>query len=125
MKTSEVARTCRAVCRARAEAWSCSFWRGSAPVLGGRFWSLLCICADPDRVAINRYANGVKRQMDVLDRRSPTNEYLAGHDIHDRRHGDRRGTAPLAKGRSYGAGEFYPCTSKKAEPGPIDAKSPG
>jgi GST-like protein len=48
----------------------------------------------------------VKRQLDVLDRRLAESEYMAGDELHDRRHGDLALVWRLAKGLVYGAGEF-------------------
>lgn len=66
---------------ARAECLSWLFWQmGSAPFLGGGFGHFYEYAPMKIEYAIDRYTMEVKRQLDVLDRRLGTTEYLAGHD---------------------------------------------
>ena len=63
----------------RTEALSWLFWQmGSAPMLGGGFGHFFAYAPEKFEYPINRYAMEVKRQMDVLDRRLESNEYIAG-----------------------------------------------
>ena len=63
----------------RTETLSWLFWQmGSAPMLGGGFGHFFAYAPEKFEYPINRYAMEVKRQMDVLDRRLESNEYIAG-----------------------------------------------
>ena len=63
----------------RTETLSWLFWQmGSAPMLGGGFGHFFAYAPEQFEYPINRYAMEVKRQMDVLDRRLESNEYIAG-----------------------------------------------
>ena len=64
---------------ARAECLSWLFWQmGSAPFLGGGFGHFYAYAPTKIEYAINRYAMEAKRQMDVLNQRLATHEFLAG-----------------------------------------------
>ncbi len=92
---------------ARAECLSWLFWQmGSAPFLGGGFGHFYAYAPAKFEYPINRYAMEVKRQLDVLDRRLATAEYIAGPDytIADMAIWPWYGV--LAKGDIYEAGEF-------------------
>jgi GST-like protein len=67
--------------RARAECLSWLFWQaGSAPYVGGGFGHFYVYAPTRIEYAIDRFAMETKRQLDVLDRRLETNEYIAGSD---------------------------------------------
>ncbi|CAN5435803.1 glutathione-dependent disulfide-bond oxidoreductase [soil metagenome] len=53
---------------------------GSAPYLGGGFGHFYAYAPTKIEYAIDRFAMEVKRQLDVLDNRLATNEFLAGTD---------------------------------------------
>lgn len=92
---------------ARAECLSWLFWQmGSAPYLGGGFGHFYAYAPVKIEYAIDRFAMEVKRQLDVLDRRLATSEYLAGDDytIADIAVWAWYGT--MAQGLLYEAGEF-------------------
>lgn len=66
---------------ARAECLSWLFWQmGSAPFLGGGFGHFYAYAPVKIEYPINRYAMEVKRQLDVLDRRLATSQFVAGPD---------------------------------------------
>ncbi len=91
----------------RAECLSWLFWQmGSAPYLGGGFGHFYAYAPIKIEYAIDRFAMEAKRQMDVLDRRLATSEYLGGdaYTIADIAVWPWYGA--LAKGRVYDAGEF-------------------
>jgi GST-like protein len=91
----------------RAECLSWLFWQmSSAPFLGGGFGHFYAYAPTKIEYAIDRYAMEVKRQLDVLDRRLATSEYLAGSDytIADMAVWPWYGV--LSQGHLYGAGEF-------------------
>lgn len=93
--------------RARAECLSWLFWQvGSGPFLGGGFGHFYAYAPQKIEYAINRYAMEAKRQLDVLDRRLATSEYVAGSDysIADMAIWPWYGAA--ARGELYNAGEF-------------------
>ncbi len=72
----------------RAETLSWLFWQmGSAPFLGGGFGHFFAYAPTKQEYPINRYAMEAKRQLDVLDRRLASSEYVAGAGLFDRRHG--------------------------------------
>ena len=92
---------------ARAECLSWLFWQmGSAPFLGGGFGHFYAYAPTKIEYAINRYAMEVKRQLDVLDRRLASSEYVAGpgYTLADVAIWPWYGV--LAKGELYEAGEF-------------------
>jgi GST-like protein len=75
------------------------FWQmGSAPYLGGGFGHFYAYAPEKIEYAIDRYAMEVKRQMDVLDRRLAETPYVAGDELHHRRHGHLALVRALAKG---------------------------
>src|SRR5258708_30225732 len=64
--------------RARAECLSWLFWQaGSAPYVGGGFGHFYAYAPTRIEYAINRVAMEAKRQLEVLDRRLETNEFVA------------------------------------------------
>jgi GSH-dependent disulfide-bond oxidoreductase len=66
---------------ARAECLSWLFWQaGSAPYVGGGFGHFYAYAPTRIEYAIDRFTMEAKRQLDVLDRRLETNEYIAGSD---------------------------------------------
>ncbi len=66
---------------ARAECLSWLFWQmGSAPYLGGGFGHFYAYAPSKIEYAIDRFAMEVKRELDVLDKRLATSEYLGGTD---------------------------------------------
>ncbi len=66
---------------ARAECLSWLFWQmGSAPYLGGGFGHFYAYAPTKIEYAIDRFAMEVKRELDVLDKRLATTEYLGGKD---------------------------------------------
>lgn len=92
---------------ARAECLSWLFWQmGSAPYLGGGFGHFYAYAPIKIEYAIDRFAMEVKRQLDVLDRRLASSEYLGGdtYTIADIAVWPWYGA--LAKGLLYNAGEF-------------------
>jgi GST-like protein len=93
---------------ARAETLSWLFWQmGSAPYLGGGFGHFYAYAPEKIEYAIDRFAMETKRQMDVLDRRLATSEYLGGDDYTIADIAVWPWYGGLAKGRMYSdAGEF-------------------
>jgi GST-like protein len=92
---------------ARAECMSWLFWQmGSAPYLGGGFGHFYAYAPSKIEYAIDRFAMETKRQLDVLDKRLATTEYLAGsaYTIADIAVWPWYGQ--LAQGLLYKAGEF-------------------
>jgi GST-like protein len=92
---------------ARAECLSWLFWQmGAAPILGGGFGHFYAYAPTKIEYPIDRYAMEVKRQLDVLDRRSAECEYIAGpeYTIADMAIWPWYGA--LVKGLVYDAGEF-------------------
>jgi GST-like protein len=91
----------------RAECLSWLFWQmGSAPYLGGGFGHFYAYAPMKIEYAIDRFAMEVKRQMDVLDRRLAEATYLAGEDYTIADMAVWPWYGALAKGMTYGAGEF-------------------
>jgi len=65
----------------RAETLSWLFWQmGSAPFLGGGFGHFYAYAPFKIQYAIDRFAMEAKRQLDVLDKRLATVEYIAGSE---------------------------------------------
>jgi len=92
---------------ARAECLSWLFWQmGSAPFLGGGFGHFYAYAPEKIQYAIDRYAMEVKRQMDVLDRRLAETHFITGDDYTIADMAIWPWYGQLAKGLSYGAGEF-------------------
>jgi GST-like protein len=92
---------------ARAECLSWLFWQmGSAPFLGGGFGHFYAYAPVKIEYAINRYAMEVKRQLDVLDRRLATSEYVAGPDYTIADMAIWPWYGALVRGEVYGAAEF-------------------
>jgi GSH-dependent disulfide-bond oxidoreductase len=91
----------------RAECLSWLFWQmGSAPFLGGGFGHFYAYAPIKIEYAIDRFAMEVKRQLDVLDRRLATREYVAGPDYTIADVAIWPWYGALAKGLVYEAGEF-------------------
>ena len=91
----------------RAETLSWLMWQmGSAPFLGGGFGHFYAYAPFKQEYPINRYAMEVKRQLDVLDRRLATSEYIAGADYTIADMAIWPWYGALAKGLVYEAGEF-------------------
>jgi GSH-dependent disulfide-bond oxidoreductase len=91
----------------RAECLSWLFWQmGSAPFLGGGFGHFYAYAPIKIEYAIDRFAMEVKRQLDVLDRRLATSEYVAGPDYTIADIAIWPWYGALAKGLVYEAGEF-------------------
>ena len=91
----------------RAECLSWLFWQmGSAPFLGGGFGHFYAYAPTKIEYAINRYAMEAKRQMDVLNQRLATHEFLAGdaYTVADMAAWPWYGA--LALGQLYDAAEF-------------------
>ncbi len=92
---------------ARTEALSWLFWQmGSAPYLGGGFGHFYAYAPTKIEYAIDRFAMEVKRELDVLDRRLASNEYLAGGEYSIADIAVFPWYGGLVKGWSYGAAEF-------------------
>ena len=92
---------------ARVECLSWLFWQmGSAPFLGGGFGHFYAYAPFKIEYSINRYAMEVKRQLDVLDRRLATSEYVAGPDYTLADIAIWPWYGALANGVLYEAGEF-------------------
>jgi GST-like protein len=99
--------SCRPAAPARAECLSWLFWQmGSAPYLGGGFGHFYAYAPTKIEYAIDRFAMEVKRQLDVLDRASPTTNISPAATTRSPTWRSGPGTAALAKGLLYGAGEF-------------------
>ena len=99
---------------ARTEALNWLFWlQGSAPYLGGGFGHFYAYAPEKFEYPISRFAMETKRQLDVLDKRLATVQYLGGdeYSIAD------IATAPwygaLIKGLVYDAAEFLDVASYK------------
>jgi GST-like protein len=91
----------------RAECLSWLFWQmGAAPYLGGGFGHFYAYAPTKIEYAIDRFAMEVKRQLDVLDRRLAENQYIAGDAYTIADIASFPWYGGLAKGWSYGAGEF-------------------
>ena len=92
---------------ARAECLSWLFWQmGSAPMLGGGFGHFYAYAPVKIEYAINRYAMEVKRQLDVLDRRLSSTQYIAGADYTVADIAIWPWYAALVRGEAYNAAEF-------------------
>jgi GST-like protein len=92
---------------ARTECLSWLFWQmGSAPYVGGGFGHFYAYAPTKIEYAIDRFAMETKRQLDVLDKRLATTEYLAGdtYTIADIAAWPWYGG--LVRGHVYKAGEF-------------------
>ncbi len=94
--------------KTRAECLSWLFWQmSSAPYVGGGgFGHFYAAALVKIEYAIDRYAMEVKRQLDVLDRRLGEVPYLAGDDYSIADIAVWPWYGLLAKGETYGAGEF-------------------
>lgn len=91
----------------RAECLSWLFWQvGSAPYLGGGFGHFYAYAPTKIEYAINRFAMEAKRQLDVLDKRLATHEYIAGDHYTIADIAIWPWYAGLAKNEVYGAAEF-------------------
>lgn len=92
----------------RTETLSWLFWQmGSAPILGGGFGHFFAYAPHKIEYAIDRYTMEVKRQLDVLDRKLATSEYVAGDDYSIADIAIWPWYGGVALGRTYeGANEF-------------------
>jgi GST-like protein len=91
----------------RAECLSWLFWQaGSAPYLGGGFGHFYAYAPAKFEYAIDRFAMEAKRQLDVLDRRLQTNEFVAGSEYTIADIAAWPWYAGLTRGWLYGATEF-------------------
>jgi len=91
----------------RAECLSWLFWQaGSAPYVGGGFGHFYAYAPTRIEYAIDRFAMEAKRQLDVLDRRLETNEFVAGSDYTIADIAVWPWYAGLTKGWLYQAAEF-------------------
>lgn len=96
----------------RAECLSWVFWQmASGPVLGGGFGHFYSYAPSKMKYPIDRYTMEVKRQLDVLDRRLATSEYVAGsaYTIADMAIWPWYGA--LLKGAIYDAADFLDAKS--------------
>jgi len=92
---------------ARAECLSWLFWQmGSAPYLGGGFGHFYAYAPTKIEYAIDRFAMEVKRELDVLDRRLATSEYIAGPEYTIADIAIWPWYGAMAKGLLYEGGEF-------------------
>ena len=91
----------------RAECLSWLFWQmGSGPFLGGGFGHFYAYAPEKFEYPIDRFAMEVKRQMDVLNQRLATHEFIAGSDYTIADMAIWPWYGALAKGQLYEAGEF-------------------
>lgn len=91
----------------RTETLNWLFWQmGSAPFLGGGFGHFYSYAPEKLKYPIDRYAMESKRQLDVLDKRLASHQFLAGDEytIADMAAWPWYGV--LVVGELYGAGEF-------------------
>jgi GST-like protein len=92
---------------ARAECLSWLFWQmGSAPFLGGGFGHFYAYAPEKYEYPINRYAMEVKRQLDVLNQRLSSHEFLIGNEYTVADMAIWPWYGLLVKGQAYNAGEF-------------------
>jgi GST-like protein len=92
---------------ARARCLSWLFWQmGSAPFLGGGFGHFYAYAPIKIEYAIDRYSMEVKRQLDVLERRLSSSEFIAGDDYTLADIAIWPWYGLLVQGKLYGAGEF-------------------
>jgi GST-like protein len=91
----------------RTETLNWLFWQmGSAPYLGGGFGHFYAYAPTKIEYAIDRFAMEVKRQLDVLDQRLASNEFLAGDEYTIADMAVFPWYGGLVKGSQYGAAEF-------------------
>lgn len=91
----------------RTETLNWLFWQmGSAPYLGGGFGHFYAYAPTKIEYAIDRFAMEVKRQLDVLDQRLASNEFLAGDEYTIADMAVFPWYGGLVKGWQYGAAEF-------------------
>lgn len=91
----------------RAECLSWLFWQaGSAPYVGGGFGHFYAYAPTKIEYAIDRFAMEAKRQLDVLDRRLETNEFVAGSEYTIADIAAWPWYAGLTRGWLYEAAEF-------------------
>lgn len=66
----------------RTEVMNWLFWlQGSAPYLGGGFGHFYAYATEKLEYPINRFTMETKRQLDVLNKRLASNEFIAGNEI--------------------------------------------
>lgn len=91
----------------RVEALNWLFWQmGSGPFVGGGFGHFYTYAPVKIKYAIDRYALETKRQLDVLDKRLSTHQYLAGDEYTIADMAIWPWYGALVKGELYEAGEF-------------------
>jgi GST-like protein len=91
----------------RTQTLNWLFWQmGSTPYLGGGFGHFYAYAPTKIEYAIDRFAMEVKRQLDVLDRRLADSPYRAGDDYSIADIAVFPWYGALAKGLTYGPGEF-------------------
>lgn len=91
----------------RTETLNWLFWQmGSAPYVGGGFGHFYAYAPAKFEYAIDRFAMETKRQLDVLERRLASNEYLAGEQYTIADIAVFPWYGGLVKGWLYGASEF-------------------
>ncbi|GLR47865.1 glutathione-dependent disulfide-bond oxidoreductase [Sphingomonas astaxanthinifaciens] len=97
----------------RTETLSWLFWQmGSAPILGGGFGHFFAYAPAKYEYPIDRYTMEVKRQLDVLDKRLATSEFIAGEDYSIADIALWPWYGGVALNRTYeGAGEFLDAQS--------------
>lgn len=96
----------------RAECLSWLFWQvGAGPLLGGGFGHFYAYAPEKYAYPINRFAMEVKRQLDVLDKRLASSEYLAGADYTIADMASWPWYGRLVRGELYSAGKFLDVAS--------------
>jgi GST-like protein len=92
---------------ARTECLSWLFWQmGAAPYLGGGFGHFYAYAPTKIEYAIDRFAMEAKRQLDVLDKRLATTEYLGGDTYSIADIATWTWYGGLVRGQIYNAAEF-------------------
>lgn len=92
----------------RAATLSWLMWQmGSAPFLGGGFGHFYAYAPVKIEYAINRYAMEAKRQLDVLNRKLGTSEYIAGADYTIADMAIWPWYGGLAQGQAYGDANVF------------------
>lgn len=92
----------------RAATLSWLMWQmGSAPFLGGGFGHFYAYAPVKIEYAISRYAMEAKRQLDVLNRKLGTSEYIAGADYTIADMAIWPWYGGLAQGQAYGDANVF------------------
>ena len=91
----------------RTETLNWLFWQmGSAPYLGGGFGHFYAYAPSKMQYPIDRFSMEAKRQLDVLERRLATSEFIAGKDYTIADMAIWPWYGQLALGRLYNAATF-------------------